>query len=85
MSAPRELMGDTTPIRPVESAPYKLIKPAYPANPASAPAKKYPPSPKASAVQAPVSRTRVMPVRNPIAWLVASTAMAGNFLLNFPA
>ena len=47
ISALSALIGDTTPMRPVESPAYKQIKPKYPQMPASAPGMAYPSSPKA--------------------------------------
>ena len=67
MSAPSELIGETTPMRPVDKPPYKLINPAYPDRPAMTPAKKYPCAPNAADLHAPVIATKKIPVKKPIA------------------
>ena len=69
ITALSELMGDTTPMRPVDNPAYKQINPIYPVTPASAPATKYPPSPKAfgrsEPNRSPFNNTNVIPNNKP--------------------
>ena len=61
-----ELIGATTPIRPVDNPSYKHASPMYPAKPARAPGIKYPSKPRTFPCQLPEMTKINKPTNNPI-------------------
>ena len=88
-TAPSELIGETTPMRPVLRPTYKQINPIYPSTPANTPGQKKPeknPSfPKATAPLSSVAKIKKIPKAKPINWVIPRTAKALYFLLIRPA